>query len=75
LNEHLFNNPALKKTDYEKFIPIFFKKKKSDKIKTHKQTNSKKEVLEFSNIMKQTFIKLADIQGENLLKINFHNQY
>lgn len=71
LNEHLFNDLTLEKTDYEKFIPISFNKKKFDESKIHKRKFSKKSKtspLHFSSITKQTSLKLADIQGEKLLK-------
>lgn len=71
LNEHLFNDLAVNKTDYEKFIPISFNKKNSNKVKICKQKfsrNPKTSLLDFSSITKQTFFKLADIQGEKLLK-------
>ena len=72
LNEHLFNDLTLEKTDYEEFIPIFFNKKKFDESQIHKRKFSKKSktfLLHFSSITKQTSLKLVDIQGEKLLKI------
>jgi hypothetical protein len=71
LNEHLFNDLTLEKTDNEKFIPISFNKKKFDESKIYKRKFSKKSktsLLHFSSITKQTSLKLADIQGEKLLK-------
>lgn len=71
LNEYLLNDLVLDKTDYEKFIPISFKKKKINESKIFKQKfsrNPKISRLHFSNTTKQTFFKLADIQGEKLLK-------
>jgi hypothetical protein len=70
LNEHLLNNLALDKTDYEKFIPIFFNKFFFYESKIHTRKFSKKaktSLVDFSSITKQTFLKLADIQGEKLL--------
>lgn len=72
MNDHLFNDLTLEKTDYEKFIPISFNKKNFDEPQIHKRKFSKKSktsLLQFSCVTKQTSLKLADIQGEKLLKI------
>jgi hypothetical protein len=64
---HFFSNKTstshlvAKKTDYEKFVPITLNKRKFIK-------KSKKELLHLTSFTKQTFLKLTDIQGENLLK-------
>jgi hypothetical protein len=71
MNEYLLNDFTLDKIDSEKFIPIFFNKKFLNNSKIHKRKflkRSKTSLLPFSSVTKQTFLKLADIQGEKLLK-------
>ena len=73
-NNKLYNYSLLTKTDYDKFIYKFFKKKSCYLPKACKWNflnYQQKNQLSLTNLTGQTFLKLLDIHGEILLKNRF----